>query len=98
MRQADLDVSQQTVLQLLAAGVVGVQAEARCFPHGRLLVETALELLHCGGSVEAHHLSAGTETTVTAGVKNMVLAFDWSTELKQIAKETADCERDVQTK
>lgn len=54
--QADLDVPQQAVLQLLAAGVVGVQTEARRLPHGRLLVETALELLHCGGSVEAHHL------------------------------------------
>lgn len=81
VRQADLDVSKQAVLQLLATGVVCVQAEARSLPHGRLLVENALELLHCGGSVEAHHLSAGTETTVIAGVKDMVLAFGWSSEL-----------------
>lgn len=72
VRRTDLDVSQQAVLQLLAAGVVGVQAERRRLPHGRLLVEAALELLHRGGSVEAHHLrvSVGTETTVTAGVED----------------------------
>lgn len=81
VRHTDLDVTQQAVLQLLAIGVIRVQAEARCLPHGRLLVENGLELLHCGGSVEAHHLSAGTETTVTAGVKDMVLTFDWRCEL-----------------
>lgn len=94
MRQADLDVSQQAVLQLLAAGVVSVQAETRCLPHGCLLVETALELLHCGGSVEAHHLSAGTETTVTAGLKDIVLACCWSSELIRLS----ECEREVQTR
>lgn len=71
MRRTDLDVSQQAVLRLLAAGVVSVQAERRRLPHGRLLVEAALELLHRGGSVEAHHLrvSEGTEATVSAGVE-----------------------------
>lgn len=87
VRRTDLDVSQQAVLQLLAAGVVGVQAERRRLPHGRLLVEAALELLHRGGSVEAHHLrvSVGTETTVTAGVEDKVVTFDWSSELIQWA-------------
>lgn len=87
VRRADLDVSQQAVLQLLAAGVVSVQAERRRLPHGRLLVEAALELLHRGGSVEAHHLrgSEGTETTVTAGVEDKVVTFDWSSELIQWA-------------
>lgn len=81
MRQPDLDVPQQAVLQFLATGVVGVQAEARRLPHGRLLVETALELLHCGCSVEAHHLCAGTENTVDAGVKDVVLTLGWISEL-----------------
>lgn len=49
------------MLQLLAAGVVGVQAETGRLPRGRLLVEAALELLHRGGSVEAHHLRVSVE-------------------------------------
>lgn len=94
MRRAHLDVSQQAVLQLLAAGVVRVQAESRRLPHGRLLVEAALELLHRGGSVEAHHLrvSVGTETTVTTAVRVKVMTFDRSSGLTDgclAAKHTA---------
>lgn len=53
-----LDAALQTVLQLSACGVVGVQAETRQpnFPHAGVLVEATLELVHCGGSIETHHL------------------------------------------
>lgn len=56
--QAHLDASLQAVLQLSSGRVVAVQAEPRKagFPDAGVLVEAALELVHCGGGVEAHHL------------------------------------------
>ncbi len=53
-----LDASLQTVFQLSPSRVIGVQAETRdpSFPHAGVLVETTLELVHCGRSIKAHHL------------------------------------------
>lgn len=53
-----LDASLQAVFQLASSRVIRVQAETRKsrFPHANVLVEATLELVHCGRSVEAHHL------------------------------------------
>lgn len=56
--RAHLDASLQAVLQLSPGRVVGVQAEPReaGFPDAGVLVEAALELVHGGRRVKAHHL------------------------------------------
>lgn len=53
-----LDASLQAVLQLSPGRVISVQAETRkpSFPYASVLVEATLELVHCGRSIEAHHL------------------------------------------
>lgn len=53
-----LDASLQAVFQLSPSRVISVQAETRqpSFPHAGVLVEATLELIHCGRSIEAHHL------------------------------------------
>lgn len=75
----DLQVSLKTVFKVSAGRVVGIKAETRLtsLPHACVLIQSALEFLHCCRSIKTNNLARDVMAdNTTVSVSLFLLLFE----------------------